>query len=85
MGIPPTDLVPQGDPETVVCLPSGTLLGLCILGVGRTPMTLGIREDMEGQPVSCVITTALALDIQRLPFQSNPRRDHGDGHDHDSL
>jgi hypothetical protein len=62
----------QGDPETVVLLPSGeSLIGLYILGVGRQIM-LGIREDREGRPLSCAVVNNLCIDTSRV--QSNPRR-----------
>lgn len=73
----PIDLFPQGDPETVVLLPTGSLLGLHILNSGHGPLMLGIREDAEGFPLSCAITTELVVEH---PPQSNPRRpSHGYG------
>lgn len=55
------DKMPQGDPETVVWLPSGSLIGLAIRGVlGR--VMLGIREDAEGIPVSCAVMDSLHVD-----------------------
>ena len=72
MGMHPVDRMPQGDPETVVLLPTGSLIGLHIRGVDA-PTMLGIREDADGQPVSCAITTE--LHISYPPVQSNPRRD----------
>jgi len=72
------DLVPQGDPETVVFLAgSGSLLGLHIKGLVNH-MMLGIREDEFGRPVGCAITTELTIDTH---LQSGPRRhgDEGDG------
>lgn len=73
---PATDLVPQGDPETVVFLPrgGGTLVGLHIKGVPDMTM-LGIREDEAGQPLSCAITNEVHIDTHRhAPVQMNPRR-----------
>lgn len=64
----PKDRVPQGDPDTVVLLPQGALVGLYIRGVPGLVM-LGIREDAEGQPVSCAVTNDLHMNLQ-----SNPRR-----------
>jgi hypothetical protein len=49
------DVRPQGDPETVVCLSTSTLIGLNIIGSGFGDVLLGVREDMDGQPVTCVI------------------------------
>ena len=72
MAINPKDLRPMGDPETVVCLPHGdTLVGLYIAVVGSQTM-LGIREDRDGQPISCAVTRDLSL--KHLPLQSNPHR-----------
>ena len=68
-----TDLVPQGDPETVVFLPGGpSLVGLCVKGLWIGPVMLGIREDAEGRPLSCAVTSDIELCI--TPSQSNPRR-----------
>ena len=68
----PRDTVPMGEPETVVYLPQGSLVGLRIPGVPGH-RTLGIREDAHGQPVSCAeVADSIALDIR--PAQSNPRR-----------
>lgn len=68
----PKDAVAQGDPETLVILPrGGSLVGLYIKGVSGTAM-LGIREDAEGQPVSCAIGSVEEIDTS--PVQSNPRR-----------
>lgn len=64
----PKDREPQGDPDTVVLLPEGALVGLYIKGVPGNVM-LGIREDADGQPVSCAVTNELHLNIH-----SNPRR-----------
>lgn len=68
------DRVAQGDPDTVVYLPSGeSLVGLYVRGTGR-PRMLGIREDREGRPVSCAeVTDRIAIDTT-LPILSNPRR-----------
>lgn len=80
-----TDLRSQGDPETVVLLPKcGALVGLHIKsGDGRARLEqhimLGIREDDQGQPVSCAITNELEIDTS-IPAQSNPRR-HTDTED----
>lgn len=74
-----TDLQPQGDPETVVFLPSReSLLGLHIKGLSDHVM-LGIKEDAFGFPVSCAITNEVQIDTMHV--QSNPRRhaDEGDG------
>lgn len=72
MRIDPRDQTAQGDPETVVLLPTGgALVGLYIKGVTGTSM-LGIREDTEGQPVSMAIGDLLEIDTSRV--QSNPRR-----------
>lgn len=60
------DRFPQGDPETVVILPRGSLIGLQIRGVLGGVM-LGIREDEHGQPVSCAVTDDLFID-------THPRR-----------
>jgi hypothetical protein len=66
------DLHAQGDPETVILLhEAGAILGLHIKGLADH-IVLGIREDREGQPVSCAITNELAIDTNHL--QSNPRR-----------
>jgi len=58
----PRDRVPQGDPEWTVCLPRDTLIGMLIRGLSE-PVVLGIREDALGWPVSCAVTTHIALDI----------------------
>ena len=72
----PKDTVPQGDPDTVVLLPEGSILGLYIKGV-RGHVMLGIREDAEGQPMSCAVTNELWIDTSRS-LQSNPHRtQHG--------
>ena len=73
--VEPKDRMAQGDPETVVLLPTGALVGLSILGV-RGPTMLGIREDAEGQPVSCAITNEFWAEYP--PAQSNPRRHPAD-------
>lgn len=78
MLVNPLDRRPQGDPETVVLLPTGSLLGLYIKGTEHGPVMLGIREDREGHPVSCAITDDLVIEYP--PVQSNPRRPkHGYG------
>lgn len=67
-----SDLQAQGDPETVVFLPqNGSLVGLHIKGVEDHVM-LGIREDMQGHPISCAITNEVEIDAR--PLHSNPRR-----------
>ena len=66
------DLRPQGDPETAVFLSTSTLVGLHIKGLEDHPM-LGIREDGDGRPVSCAITSELMVDTFTR-VQSNPRR-----------
>lgn len=80
MPIDPRDLLPVGDPETVVLLPSGgSLLGLHICGLpDGVPRMLGIREDELGRPVSFATAEEWPLDITP---QSNPRRvdDREDG------
>lgn len=69
------DLVPQGDPETVVFLPDHqSLLGLHIRGLGEDVM-LGIREDSDGAPVTCVVANEVRCQIEP---QSNPRRHDDD-------
>ena len=68
------DQCPQGDPETVVLLPNGSLIGLSIRGLKAMTM-LGIREDLDGQPVSCAI--ANELHVEHIPAQRNPAR-HAD-------
>lgn len=73
--IDPRDLVAQGDPDTVVLLPDGALVGLYIKGVPGKVM-LGIRENADGQPVSCAVTNELHIDTAQRPLQSNPRRQH---------
>lgn len=76
--VEPKDRVAQGDPETVVLLPEGSLLGLYVKGTKHGPIMLGIREDRDGHPVSCAITQELRVDY---PLHSNPRRPkHGYGH-----
>ena len=74
MEIDPRDLVAQGDPETVVLLPSGALVGLHIRGITGRHLMLGIREDECGRPEACAITNELYIDTSRM--QSNPRRWH---------
>ena len=72
---PKADSEPQGDPECLVALPTGSVVGLRILGL-KSEIMLGIREDTEGQPVSCAVTNELLI---TYPLQNNPRRkaDHG--------
>lgn len=70
----PADTAPQGPVETTVYLPSSTLVGLRIRGVRRETM-LGIREDLEGTPLTCAITNDLRIDTSRVQaWQSNVRR-----------
>lgn len=72
--VDPKDRVAQGDPDTVVLLAHGALVGLYIRGVTSTEhIMLGIREDAEGQPVSCAVTNVVHIDTSRT-WQSNPRR-----------
>lgn len=60
--VEPVDRYAQGDPECVVYLPGrGSLIGLYIKGVPY-PSMLGIREDADGQIVSCAITTELRIE-----------------------
>ena len=56
------DLIPQGDPETVVFLPGarGSIVGLRIIGLEDHVM-IGIREDNRGHPVSCAVTNELEI------------------------
>lgn len=70
--VDPADRIAQGDPDTVVHLPCGVLVGLRILGVSGDVM-LGIREDRNGWPVSCAVTNAFGVDTG-WPEQSNPKR-----------
>ena len=73
------DQVAQGDPETVVLLPTGALVGLYIRGLKTGLTMLGIREDTDGQPLSCAVTNEFHIDTSK-PQQSNPRRhDDDDG------
>ena len=67
----PVDLMPQGDPETVVILPDSTLVGLLIRGVDGHTM-LGIREDAHGYPISCAV--GIVMETTDVPIQSNPHR-----------
>ena len=72
--VDPKDRVAQGDPETVVLLPHGALVGLYIRGVtSKEHIMLGIREDADGQPVSCAVTNEVYIDTSRM-WQSNPQR-----------
>lgn len=70
--VDPRDRVSHGDPDTVVLLPSGALVGLYIRGVPGQIM-LGIREDANGQPVSCAVTNALLIDTSCRRWPSNSR------------
>lgn len=65
------DLIPMGDPETVICLPEGSILGLHIVGLIDGDKMLGIRCDELGRPETCAVTNEIAVD---LPLHSNPRR-----------
>lgn len=65
------DLIPQGDPETVIFTSDGTLLGLHVVGLEDGDKIIGIRCDELGRPETCAVTNEIALD---LPLQSNPRR-----------
>ncbi len=68
-----TDLIPQGDPETVVFLPNRERLeGLYVRGL-ETDLMMGIRVTEFGLPLSCAITLEIALDLP-IPVQSNPIR-----------
>lgn len=62
----------MGDPETVVCLPTGSLVELYVPATGYGQTMLGIRLDREGRPVSCVV--ARGPDVEMPPSQSNPHR-----------
>ena len=75
MKVEPIDRMAQGDPETVVCLPGSTLVGLLIRGIDA-PMMLGIREDELGRPEACAITTELLIDTSRV--RVNPRHATGE-------
>lgn len=71
MRIDPIDLVPQGDPETVVLLPDGTsLIGLHIRGLEGLHM-LGILRDAQERPISFASADSV-LHVDTL--HSNPRR-----------
>ena len=74
--VDPRDRRPQGDPDTVVYVPTGALVGLYIKGV-RGQVMLAIREDRDGHPLKCAITNELYVEYP--PAHSNPRRrsDHG--------
>jgi hypothetical protein len=48
------DRMPQGEPETIIRLPDGRLLGLKIRGVEKNK-ALGIRVDQLGRPESCSV------------------------------
>lgn len=76
--VDPIDRYPQGDPETVVLLPHGALVGLHILHSGHGQIMLGIREDAQGQPVSCAVTNELVIEYP--PQRGHPRR-YGDRED----
>ena len=76
--VDPRDRTPQGDPDTVVLLPTGALIGLYIIKGVQGQIVLGIREDTEGHPVSCAVTNELYIDTWRSP-QSNPRRHADEG------
>ena len=66
-----TDLFGQGIPERVRLSDGDSLIGLSIRGLEKNVM-LGIKEDVFGRPVSCVVTDALPTD--HLIHHSNPRR-----------
>jgi hypothetical protein len=68
----PKDLVPQGDPETVVILSNSALVGLVILGLEAQTMLVVKMTPDEQTPLSCVETTEIY--IAHAPCQSNPRR-----------
>ena len=70
--VDPKDREPMGDPETVITLGTGSIVGLYIRGVPGAVM-LGIREDRHGWPISCAVTHAYGVDTG-WPAQSNPRR-----------
>lgn len=74
----PKDREPQGDPDTMVLLPTGALVGLYIRGLKGGPAMLGIRKDAAGHPVSCAVTNEIYLDTaaskMRMDLLSNPRR-----------
>lgn len=70
------DLLPMGDPETVVFLPNkATLLGLHVVGLIDGDVMLGIRCDELGRPETCAVTNEINL---HYPLQSNPRREFSD-------
>lgn len=77
--VEPKDRFAQGDPETVVFLPGGdSLIGLYIRDLEDAQhVMLGIREDRDGQPVSCAVGNLLHIDPH--PSQRNPNRVHGYG------
>lgn len=60
------DITPQGDAETVVFLPNREALeGLYIRGLDwfiGEDMMLGVRVTETGNPISCAITTDIAID-----------------------
>lgn len=67
------DLMPVGDPETVVFLPCGeTLVGLHVRGLTEGDLMLGIKCDELGRPEGCAIGMDLIVDV--VPVQSNPKR-----------
>jgi hypothetical protein len=68
------DLIPVGDPETVICLPCGSLLGLHVVGLEEGDKMIGIRCDELGRPETCAVTNEIAIDHQPLNIQSNPHR-----------
>ena len=77
----PSDLIAQGDPETVVFLPGTTLVGLSIKHLPDpfpAHLMLGVREDNDGNPISCLVTNELRIDYS--PQSNQPRvEDEGDG------
>lgn len=71
--VEPKDRMAQGDPEWLVLLPGrGAIVGLYIKGLPDAQI-LGIREDADGQIVSCAVMTELNIDTAR-PFHSTPHR-----------
>jgi hypothetical protein len=72
------DLIPMGDPETVICLPHGSLLGLHVVGLEDGDRMIGIRCDELGRPETCAVTNEIAIDHQPMQLRSKPREDDGD-------
>lgn len=71
----PQDVKPQGEPETVIILPSGQMMqGLRILGVeGDVMLGVKITAD-ERTALSCAVTTELYIEYSPINLHSNPRR-----------